>query len=110
MNSNIEDLQKQLKLAVAFERAYGEHLTGGYLFVNSYSLGLDLNKEDAVEAGKVFGQDGWIRKPGYDNTFNWEKKVDGVLITISRAEPNEFINSPINPKDFPIMLEESAPA
>jgi hypothetical protein len=68
----------------------------------------DFREQALTLLGNVFGRSDWKAKlEYYGKAFDWSKTVDGVCITIEKAQlisqPEEF---PVDPKQFPIQLEE----
>lgn len=109
MTNNIEKLKLNITKAEAFLSKYGDQLsrTTGHLSVSSYGVDAQMNKEDAPIMGEVFGKAGWTRKIdtySSEPCFNWKKTVDGVGLTISRAEDCDLNDSPVPEKAFPILL------
>lgn len=102
MTDNIEVIAKRVQKCLKFRAQYPE--APGTLEAKTCEL--SIAKRDCALAGKVFGKEGWKRKVSWGKDFNWVQTIDEIEITIHEAEPNEFVDTPVPPKAFPIQLED----
>lgn len=66
---------------------------------------------DAAAIGAILGTDGWTAEPRSDTRrkaicFDWSKIIDGVNIIIMEAQKIAFEEKPVQPKDFPLELQD----
>jgi hypothetical protein len=116
----LDDYRTQLQIAELFRIKYDAKLPLGLgtfsIYSNScnFHIGLTyVNPDDRQRAlavtGDVFGRGDWVARACYNNDgFDWTKTLDGVTITITKAQvldsPRTF---PVDPLAFPLQLEES---
>ena len=103
MHHHIKELKANLVVAETFEQAYADSIHG-FLYIDEAQVKLILQVDDTVKAGEVFGKDGWTRQPNYAKGFDWQKKVQDVLVEIQKAEDLAFVPG-VRPSDFPIQLQ-----
>ena len=106
MDSNIKEIEIQIEKAKDFEAKYPH--APGRLIVHDTAVHIVASTKDAGEMGKIFGKQGWTRTINYAKKFDWKKEIDGVKLSIDSAENMELNESPVNPKDFPIQIEDAA--
>jgi hypothetical protein len=78
-----------------------------FVFLNGRS---DNDRTRALTVmGDVFGRSGWSSTfDRYDASYNWSKTVDGVKLSIQSAQkPNQPDSFPVDPKQFPIQIEDA---
>lgn len=119
----IAECRAALEAAEIFLLKYESKLPEGLgsLYVGGFGAHFDVglmhrNDEERNKAlaymGDTFGRSGWEAKlvTGYSqfDGFNWTKEVDGVRVKIEGAQkldqPKSF---PVDPKQFPIQLEDA---
>ena len=103
MHHHIKELKANIALAEAFEKTNAASIDG-FLYIDENIVKFILQVDDTVKAGEVFGKDGWTRQPNYAKGFDWQKKVQDVLVEIQKAEDLAFVPG-VRPSDFPIQLQ-----
>lgn len=106
MYTNIEQLQDAITIVKHFIERYGEHFNEFIGPTSSDKQYLFLDKKHAATAGRVFGTDGWVKKPGTGNNVSWVKEVDSVHVYLEQMENVVVDGAPVAPRAFPLELSE----
>lgn len=79
--------------------------------VDKCSLAAFAHMHEGVieEAGRIFGRTGWTETPeaSTPGNYKWTKTLDGVELIIYGAKRIETLERPVNPKEFPLQLEDA---
>lgn len=117
MNTQIELMRQNLPIAEAFATKY-QQLEEIDHDLSIYSFGVwlkipcgeDENRDKIIAGvGQLLGRDGWVTDEEYGGKFlNWKRTIDGVEITIVRAEKLDTppVGFPVPATKFPLMLME----
>jgi hypothetical protein len=106
----IEDIDKLLE-SLLRQKAFVQNYPELQKLNSAFASGDKLYFRDAAKIGEIFGREGWVRTQGYSfsEKYNWEQTIDGVGIVIMEAEeiPRPAAGSPVLPKQFPLLLNET---
>ena len=113
MNQQLQKLQANLDIAIAFNKAYPD-LPNGYFNVTDdvvqfSSWCYNGDRESRLDSyAKVFGKDGWLATDS-GSRIDWSKTILGVTVTIYDAKhmpPRE--PRPVALSEWPIQLTENS--
>lgn len=106
--SDLERTQNNLNICLAFLTKYEHLLAKSSAAIHVDYCFLSVPKEDAALLGEIFGKDCWTRELAYGGeTFHWTTTIDGINIRINHAESMDLNKTPVPPKAFPVMLEDT---
>lgn len=118
LKEQADKLKHQLQLLVNFVNKYTfpEGVADASVFPDNTTVSLNVGYSEAdrinvlVLAGDQLGRTQWTKKPDWHKDyFTWTKVVDGVKVSITRAEPLPIATEalPVYPTEFPLQLVDS---